>query len=283
MTQWLRLIRGGARAAHRQLFPSPEVAAYRHAKDCARAVPRFTPGSIRMLDYELQYADLLSFCPEWHDIFVDGALEYRADSAAPRILDCGGNVGLASLYFKRRFPAARITAYEADPALFKILRANLDANRAADVETVHAALWTSNGRVSFRAEGSDSGMIETLPGAVSGTAVDVPSLRLRDVIANEPGGSIDLLKLDIEGAEDAVLADCEPALARVRAMVLDLHEFDPCHRQAPRVLELLARSGFTYAVDEFLPQPWRPPVSLPSTPFPGKALVWTMTVRAWRQ
>ena len=269
--------------ALRQLFPSPEVAAYRHAQECARAVPRFTPGSIRMLDYELQYADLLSFCPEWHDIFVDGALEYRADSAAPRILDCGGNVGLASLYFKRRFPAARITAYEADPALFKILRSNLDANRAADVEAVHAALWTSNGRVSFRAEGSDSGMIETLPGAVSGTAVDVPSLRLRDVIANEPGGSIDLLKLDIEGAEDAVLADCEPALARVSAIVMDLHEFDPSRRQAPRVLELLTRNGFTYAVDEFLPQPWRPPVSLPSTPFPGKALVWSMTVRAWRQ
>jgi FkbM family methyltransferase len=275
-------MRRGAGAAYRQLFPSPEVAAWRHAQECARAVPRFTPGSIRMLDYELRYADLLSFCPEWHDIFVDGALEYHADSAAPRILDCGGNVGLASLFFKRRCPAARITAYEADPALVKILRANLDANGAADVETVHAALWTANGRVTFQADGSDSGMIGTLPGAAAGTAVDVPSLRLRDLIEGDPYGCIDLLKLDIEGAEDAVLADCEPALARVRAIVLDLHEFDPSCRQAPRVLELLTRSGFTYAVDEFVPQPWRPPVAPPEAPFPGKALVWSMTVRAWK-
>jgi len=275
-------MRRGARAAYRKLFPSPEVAAWRHARECARAVPRFTPGSIRMLNYELRYADLLSFCPEWHDIFVDGALEYHAGSAAPRILDCGGNVGLASLFFKRRCPAARITAYEADPALVKILRANLDANGAADVETVHAALWTSNGRVTFQADGSDSGMIGTLPGAVAGTAVDVPSLRLRDLIEGDPNGCIDLLKLDIEGAEDAVLADCEPVLARVRAIVLDLHEFDPSRRQAPRVLELLTRSGFTYAVDEFVPQPWRPPVAPPAAPFPGKALVWSMTVRAWR-
>ena len=110
--------------------------------------------------------DLLSFCPQWHDIFVDGALEFRADSAAPRILDCGGNVGLASLFFKRRFPAARITAYEADPALFEILQAQPRRQRRRDVETVHAALWTANGRVTFRAEGSDSGMIGTLPGAV---------------------------------------------------------------------------------------------------------------------
>ena len=282
MTPWLRLARRGAGAVYRQLFPTPEIAAWRHAQQRAGAFPRYTPGSIRMLDYELQYSDLLSFCPQWHDIFIDGALEFHAGSAAPRILDCGGNVGLASLFFKRRFPAARITAYEADPALFEILRANLAANRASDVETVHAALWTANGRLTFQAEGSDSGMIGTLPGAVAGKAVDVPSLRLRDVIAGESNGGIDLLKLDIEGAEDAVLADCEPVLSRVGAIVMDLHEFAPANRQAPRVLELLTRNGFTYTVDEFVPQPWRPPVAPPSAPFPGKALVWSMTVRAWR-
>jgi FkbM family methyltransferase len=282
MTPWLRLGRRAAGAVYRQLFPTPEIAAWRHAQQRAGAIARYTPGSIHMLDYELQYSDLLSFCPQWHDIFIDGALEFRANSTAPRILDCGGNVGLASLFFKRRFPAARITAYEADPALFAILKANLAANHAADVETVHAALWTANGRVTFQAEGSDSGMIGTLSGAVTGTSVDVPSLRLRDIIAGEVNNRIDLLKLDIEGAEDAVLADCEPVLARVGAIVMDLHEFAPTDRQAPRVLELLARNGFTYTVDEFVPQPWRPPVAPPSAPFPGKALVWSMTVRAWR-
>jgi FkbM family methyltransferase len=281
MTDWLRLTRRAAGAVYRQLFPTPEIAAWRHADQCARATPRHTPGAIRMLDYELQYSDLLSFCPQWHDIFVDGALEFRARSAAPRILDCGGNVGLASLFFKRRFPGARITAYEADPAIFAILKANLAANRASDVETVHAALWTANGRVTFRAEGSDSGMIDGLSGA-AGAAVDVPSLRLRDIIANETNGGIDLLKLDIEGAEEAVLADCEPVLAGVGAIVMDLHEFDAANRQAPRVLELLTRNGFTYVVDEFVPQPWRPPVTSPDTPFPGRALIWSMTVRAWR-
>src|SRR4051795_4718769 len=132
MTSWVRLARRGAGAMYRQLFPTPEVAAWHHAEDRARAVPRFTPGVIRMLDYELQYSDLLSFCPQWHDIFIDGALEFNSESAAPRILDCGGNVGLASLFFKRRFPHARIPAYEADPALFAILKRNLSANRAAD-------------------------------------------------------------------------------------------------------------------------------------------------------
>ena len=274
-----RLIRRAAGAAYRQLFPTPEMAAWRHAEQLTRTIPRHTAGSIRMLDYELQYADLLSFCPQWHDIFVQGALEFRTASESPRILDCGANVGLASLFFKRRFPAARITAYEADPTLFAIARANLSTNGAADVEVVNAAVWTSAGRVTFRAEGTDSGMIDGLAGAVAGPVVDVPSLRLRDILASERP---DLLKLDIEGAEDAVLADCEPVLDHVSAIVMDLHEFDPSVRQAPRVLERLTRAGFMYAVDEFVPQPWRPPVTASDTPFPGRALVWSMTVRAWR-
>ncbi len=279
MSAATKLIRRAAGAAYRQLFPTPEVAAWRHADQRAGTIPRHTPGSIRMLEYELQYADLLSFCPQWHDIFVEGALEYRAASASPRILDCGANVGLASLFFKRRYPAARITAYEADPSLFAIAKANLTANGAADVETINAAVWTSAGRVVFRAEGTDSGMIDGLAGAVDGSAVEVASLRLRDILAGE---RIDLLKLDIEGAEDAVLADCEPVLDRVDAIIMDLHEFAPAVRQAPRVLERLTRAGFVYVVDEFVPQPWRPPVTSSETPFPGKALVWSMTVRAWR-
>ena len=279
MSSFARLVRRGAGALYRHLRPTPEVAAWRRAEQLAASTPRHTPGSIRMLEYEVRYSDLMSFCPQWKDIFVDGALDFEARSPSPRILDCGANVGVASLYFKRRYPAARVTAYEADPALFAMTKANLAANGAGDVDTVNAAVWTSNGRVTFRAEGSDSGMIDGLAGAVAGPAVDVPSLRLRDIIAGE---EIDLLKLDIEGAEDSVLADCESVLHRVHAIVMDLHEFDPSVRQAPRVLERLTREGFIYAIDEFVPQPWRPPVASAQSPFAGKALVWSMTVRAWR-
>src|SRR5689334_14429762 len=134
MSAATKLIRRAAGAAYRQLFPTPEMAAWRNAEQLAGTIPRHTAGSIRMLDYELQYADLLSFCPQWHDIFVQGALEFRARSASPRILDCGANVGLASLFFKRQHPAARITAYEADPALFAIAKTNLSANHAPDVQ-----------------------------------------------------------------------------------------------------------------------------------------------------
>ena len=202
----------------------------------------------------------------------------------PRILDCGANVGLASLFFKRRCPSARITAYEADPALFKIL---------APISTPTAPrTWKPSTRLcgrrtdacTFRADGSDSGMIGTLSGAVGGTAVDVPSLRLRDLIERDANGRIDLLKLDIEGAEDAVLADCEPVLHRVGAIVLDLHEFDPCRSPGatrarvadPQRVHL--RRGRVRAAAMASAR-----LAAEQRRFPAKALVWSMTVRAWRQ
>lgn len=280
MTGIYRRVRRKLGAIRRRFFERPEQAAWRRAWHQAEVTPRFTPGRIRMMDYDIRYSDLLSFCPQWEDIFVKRTLAFASVSAAPRILDCGANVGMASLFFHQAYPQARITAYEADPALFEILDANLKANGAADVETRHAALWTSTGALTFQCEGSDSGMIGSLPGAVDGRATTVPSLRLRDVLDQGP---VDLLKLDIEGAEDAVLADCEPVLHRVKAIVMDLHEFDPAVRQTPRVLELLARAGFSYAIDDFVPLTWREPVAGAGTPFPGRAMQWAMTVRAWRR
>jgi FkbM family methyltransferase len=267
-------------AMRRRLLEPAEKSAWRRAWHKAEVTPRFTPGQIQMLDLDLRYSDLLSFCPQWDDIFVKRTLAFTASTPAPRILDCGANVGLASLFFHRLYPKARITAFEADPALFDILSGNLRVNAAGAVEARHAALWTSTGTLTFQCEGSDSGMISALPGAVNGRATTVPSLRLRDVLAEGP---VDLLKLDIEGAEDAVLADCEPVLHTVKAIVMDLHEFDPAVRQAPAVLERLSRAGFSYAVDDFVPLPWREPLAGADTPFPGKAMQWAMTVRAWRR
>jgi FkbM family methyltransferase len=267
-------------AIRRRIFERPEKAAWRTACRQANVTPRFTPGQIKLMDLDVHYADLLTLCPQWDDIFVKRALEFATSSPAPRILDCGANVGLASLFFRRAYPTARITAFEADPALFAVLETNLRANGASGVSARHAAVWTSSGTLTFQCEGADSGMIGSLPGAVDGSPAVVPSLRLRDVLEEE---SVDLLKLDIEGAEALVLEDCEPALHRVKALVMDLHEFDASDRQAPRVLALLTRSGFVYSIEEFVPLTWREPKAGADTPFPGRAMQWAMTVRAWRQ
>lgn len=272
----VRGLRQAASQAKRQLFPSPELAAWRHACRVAEGVPRFTPGEIALGGYRIAYTDLLTLCPQWHDIFVAGSLRFASSSDRPRVLDCGANVGLASLYFKRLYPDARITAYEADPALADLCRRNLAENGARDVAVETAAVWTSTGTVRFQREGADSGAIEGASAGLTAPSAAVASVRLRDLL-QEP---IDLLKLDIEGAERAVLEDCADCLGRVRAMILDLHEFDPEHRQTSRVLDLVRDAGFRFSLGDLSPLPWRGGGA--RSPFPGAAAAWAVTVRAWR-
>ena len=59
-----RRARRKAGAIRRRLFESPEQAAWRRAWHRAETTPRFTPGRISMMEYDLQYSDLLSFCPQ---------------------------------------------------------------------------------------------------------------------------------------------------------------------------------------------------------------------------
>ena len=274
----LRSLRRAAGSVKRWAFPAPEVAAWKQACREAERMPRFTPGRIRLMGYDLGYVDLLTLCPQWHDLFVRQALRFEAVHSAPRIIDGGANIGLASLYFKRLYPAARITAFEADPAIHAVLADNLCRNGAGDVEAVQAALWTSPSEIDFRCEGADAGSVAEVPGAPAGPVRRVPAVRLREVLDKEP---VDFLKLDIEGAERAVLADCGASLRQVRALCLELHEFDPAARSTPEVLTLLEDAGFTYALDELIELPSRGETA-ERTVFPGRALSWAVLVRAFR-
>jgi FkbM family methyltransferase len=275
----LRRARRAAGAIKRWAFPAPELAAWKEACREAERVPRFTPGRIRLMDYDIGYVDLLTLCPQWQDLFVRQMLRFEAAHPAPRIIDGGANIGLASLYFKRLYPSARITAFEADPVIHAVLADNLRRNGAGDVEAVHAALWTERSEIDFRCEGADSGSVAEVTGAPAGPVRRVPAVRLRELLDKEP---VDLLKLDIEGAERAVLADCGASLRQVRALCLELHEFDPSARSTPEVLALLEEAGFTYALDELIELPSRGPTAARPV-FPGRALSWAVLVRAFRE
>ena len=266
-------LRRTAGQAYRTVRPRPEVAAWRHACRLAAKTARYTPGEITLGTFTIEFTDLLTLCPQWEDLFVRRVLQFAAPTDRPVVLDCGANVGLASLFVKSCYPRARVTAFEADPAIAAVCRRNLARNGAPDVEVIEAAAWTHDGRVGFHIEGADSGAIVH---AVS-SAIDVPAVRLREWITRTP---VDLLKLDIEGAEAAVLEDCADVLGHVRAIVLDLHEFDPALRQGDRVFEVLRHAGFTWTCSDLIPLPDRSSAALDS-PFPGRATAWAQTVYAW--
>jgi FkbM family methyltransferase len=276
----LTVVAGAAvRAARRRLWPTPEEKAWRAIRERAEREDRRTAGELRLLDLDIAYVDALSLAPQWHDIFVRRSLAFRAANAAPRVLDCGANVGLASIWIKREYPQARVTAFEADPAIFAVLQRNLQRNNFGDVEAVHAAVWRDTEPITFRCEGTDSGAVDQVAAATPGTVCRVPAMRLRDYLTS--GSDVDLLKLDIEGAEGEVLADAADALDRVHAIQVEVHDFDASRRLLPRCLSLLEERGFEYALDDFTSATWRTEAKRRG-PFANAVPAWIVLVRAWR-
>src|SRR5205823_5454374 len=126
---------------------------------------------------------------------------------------------------------------------------------------------------------ADSGAVASLAGVPDGQIVQVPAVRLADRLARE---RIDLLKLDIEGAEAAVLEDCAPYLGNVQALLLEVHEFNPAQRRVRSLLEILERAALTYAVTHVTPLPWRQAGGASGGPFPHRSATWVEAISAWR-
>jgi FkbM family methyltransferase len=272
MAAVIRRLRGLAGRVQRDLWPTAEGAVLRELEHRAQREPRRTRGTIDMPPYAFAYADAMTTWPQWDEIFMHRTLAFDASTSDPRILDCGANVGIASMYFKRRYPDARITAFEADPDLATICAGNLTP---FGVEVVAAAVWISSGSTPFVREGSDAGAVASVTSLQGPTAV-VPAVRLRDYL-NEP---VDLLKLDIEGAELPVLEDCADALETVAAMTIDLHEFDMKRRQTGRLFDLLTSAGFQFELRNVVPLAERSGAF--QSPFEDAAPTWAAMVRAWR-
>ena len=276
MAALLTHVRRFVRDAQTDLWPTPEHAMLQELERRAQRESRRTAGEISIAPYHLEYADAMSAWPQWDDIFVRQVLAFDTNERMPRIIDCGANIGLASLYYTRRYPHARLTAIEADPTLAAMCARNLARNGCTHVDVRAAAAWTANGDTEFVCEGADSGVIASLGSSVTGTARRVPTVRLRDYLED----TVDLLKIDIEGAELPVLEDCAGLLAHVRALAIEVHEFDPAHRQTGAVVELLGRAGFTFGMSNLCPLPWRSPQT--ATPFPSAPPVWAVAIFAWR-
>ncbi len=248
-------------------------------------VPRYTPGSISIAGWDLEYVDSASLISAY-DIIVRRRLnDFLPDSSSPFILDCGANIGLSSLHYKRLWPAATVVAFEPDRTVAAVLRRNLARNGAGDVEVVEAAVWDRTGTMPFLAEGADAGRL--IAGSDTGEGIltrlptarkyQVPTLRLADYLH---GKTVSLLKMDIEGAEDTVLADCAGALGGVQNIVMEFHLMTSQPTRLAATLDVLAREGFAVSVISY--GPWVHLTQKPNSESLGIEPDQSLCISAWR-
>ena len=206
--------------------------------DRLAGLPRRTPTTTTLMGFPMSLVDAASFVSQYKDIYRHGAYATEFDAAVPRIIDCGANIGMSVLYWKLIAPEAVITAFEADPEIAGVLARNLSAARSVNgVDIVQAAVCARGGTVEFAPDGGDAGHIG--PGGLV-----VPAVRLRDYLTDK----IDLLKLDVEGAEIDVVLDCADRLHQVDRIVLEYHSMPDRQRRLGTMLGTLEAAGFRLIV-----------------------------------
>jgi FkbM family methyltransferase len=164
-------------------------------------------------------------------------------------LDIGAHVGYYTLLMARRVgPRGRVFAFEPDPANFDLLRRNVALNGYANVVLGPLAAADRGGPARLHLSGDNAGDHRLYPaGGEARPSVEVQTVALDNYFAGY-SGPIDLVKIDIQGAECAALEGMRGLLAR-QAHVTLFTEFWPMGlaasgRSAAAYLDLLRELGF---------------------------------------
>jgi FkbM family methyltransferase len=200
---------------------------------------------------KVRYLDAAAFRCVATEVFARGAYFFKAAHDSPVILDCGANIGMATLFFKRLYPEARVHSFEADPKTAEILRYNVEQNQLRGVRVSNLMLSDHTGTEKFYVDVKTPGSLLMSAFAsrlaFGGQEISVNSARLSDYI----DGPVDLLKLDVEGSEFAVMTELAASgkIRQIAKMFIEYH-----HRigsessRLSNFLRLLEDSGFEYNI-----------------------------------
>lgn len=139
-----------------------------------------------------------------YEVFVSDF--YRPDAIAPgdqmlNIVDLGANVGYATMYFAHLFPKSHLYCFEPHPTSFAELVSNLRRNHLLDRVTLYKAAASNVTKSGFL---TDDAVCSTI---VSGDGDRRSRVMQLDLFECQLGVKVDILKVDIEGGEYAILGD----------------------------------------------------------------------------
>jgi FkbM family methyltransferase len=203
------------------------------------SLPRYTPGVLNMLSAPVRFVDGASCHFIYKEVFKEEIYKFHTDSPNPYIIDAGANIGLSVIYFKQLYPQADVVAFEPDQLVFDALSQNVKAFGFQNVKLEKKALWNEDKELEFYHEGADAGRISHVPD--KNKVVKIQATRLTPYLHNR---RVDMLKMDIEGAETTVLKDCEESLHNVDRIFVEYHSFEGHEQVLPELLQLLKRTGF---------------------------------------
>jgi len=184
------------------------------------------------------------------EIFVNEEYRFKNTSTNPVIIDCGANIGMSVLYFKRCYPQATIIAFEPNPTTYNLLNKNVASFQLKNVTLHNLALANAQGTIPFHFnedKGTLTGSIQSNRGGER--VIDVKCEKLSSFINEFP--HVDLIKMDVEGAELKIVEDImqSGAISKVKELIVEYHHNIPGENNSlSHFLKMFEQAGFDYSI-----------------------------------
>ena len=184
--------------------------------------------SLSFKGYKLHADDYVSLENLFTEIFVHGEYYYpKSTNPTPQLIyDCGANVGIAMVFFKILYPEVKIVSFEPNPKAFNYIKKNIESNKFKHVYPYQVALSDSNGEIDlyFDEDNLVTGSLNKERDLFD-NAVKVKTVLLSDYLKEEQ--SVDILKIDVEGAEIQVFEDIttKNLITKTKTYMIEYHNF----------------------------------------------------------
>ena len=175
----------------------------------------------------------------FYDIFWRSIYQLPVSSLAnaKTIVDLGAHIGMAAAYFNLHCPQAKVYCIEADDSNFELLTWNLQPGIAAkQIVAVHAAITDKNALVYLQK--SARSYNSQLAGSI--TNFPVKGIRMEQFLLEHHITHIDIIKIDIEGAESFLFNDDTAWLSIPDTIIIEIHSDENWQQFS----EAVTRHGF---------------------------------------
>lgn len=196
--------------------------------------------AIRFADGRFHFIEKTDLPVLLNEIFVSEDYWFACETDHPFIIDCGANIGLGILYQKLRRPNCEVLAFEPGRRAFATLTRNAKSMNWSKVTLLPYAVDGQEGVAEFF-DPEDMPMAGSLTTRMTDRHFDVTSYRVETKrLSTFIDRRVDFLKLDVEGAETAVLNDIAGSLHLVKQIFCEIHYDYAGPKDDGAVIEILS-------------------------------------------
>ena len=159
------------------------------------------------------------------------------------VVDIGANIGGYAVLAAKS--GAMVIAYEPVPETYQLLSNNLIINNCRNVKIYNAAVGSEIGDVTMNVNQQAAGLDSIYQTFSSTKKIKVPSIDLHEIFVRNKLKKIDVLKIDVEGAEYDILLNARPSdMRKIRTITMEYHDFLDHGHNKKELISFLRSNGF---------------------------------------